>query len=46
MADLFEYLALAGDLAARRGERQVTPRPVTLAPMDACDIAEPEGPDD
>jgi hypothetical protein len=40
VSDHSEYLALLSDLAARRGERRLPPRPVTLAPMDPDDIVE------
>jgi hypothetical protein len=37
-------LALQGDLAARRGERELPRREVQLAPMDPGDVAEPDLP--
>jgi hypothetical protein len=37
----FAYLALLGDLAARRGERQLPGHLIKLAPMDPGDVVEP-----
>ena len=37
----FEREALEGDLAARRGERELPRRAVTLGPMDPGDVVEP-----
>lgn len=36
----FEREAMLGDQAARRGERELPRRPVTLAPMEPGDIVE------